>query len=412
MSNVTKTQMEDVFYRTMLLSDKMEELEGIISGRGTSLGITDGDGITVPKKLKALIQSLIESLKHYLALGGRELKEWEEEMYSCFLYCAMQQKRWKENRRNPSFGYFECTGKFGDIIEIAAQVGTDGGISSYRDFLKQFYSYYRYSTREKFQSYFCVFDNSEYEHKMSEFCSQVLSNLRYLLRYNDRSFIIDLPRETRMELCREYALEHSISDRNNEPFLKLADVGPSEFFYDEWLKDWGSDEPWAVEEDNIEKHDLYMYIDMQTLEEYGVTVDLFEEERKKKKIFEALRTLDEISSYKNNELLSGFSFEEIEKFRKEMEQEANLEINQYFRNKFVMDAPTLREKFLRFLELYYDNDHSRFYGDVVNMVEAYLIEHGLSPFGFGDDYGLIMYQLEKAQNRVVSEIERVSGKWQ
>lgn len=184
----------------------MDEPEGLISGRGVSFlpMITDERGKNVHKKQEALIKELIESLKHYLELEDRRLEAREEVMYSCFLYCAMQMTREKENRRDPSYRLQERSQSFGGIIEIAGDVGTDkSDIKSYCDFLKVVYGRYRDRCRIRFEK--C--DSRDFTDKRSKFCSQVMEDLEQAL--NKYEYIIDPPRETRIELCNEGMRESS-----------------------------------------------------------------------------------------------------------------------------------------------------------------------------------------------------------
>lgn len=395
MGKVTKEQVMDTFYRSVLLSDKMDELEGLISGKGVSFlpMITDESRRTVPEKLEALIKELIESLKHYLELENRKLRDWEEEMYSCFLYCAMSMTRTKENRHDPLLRLTKRSQSFGDIIEIAEDVGTDkSDVKSYRDFLKIFYDWYRNWCKNVFER--C--DSRGFTDKRSRFCSQMMSALKYT--FMKPEFFINPPRETRIELCEEYARENGISERDNAVYLQIA-KDPDGFYRE--LSDYRIDfpmmpdprdprEPYADEDE-----DPYDPVKEKEYEKTGA-------------IMRALTPTGSSGSYEDNDLLKDFTPEEL--MRYERLRCLNKTLNENLR--YLMhgvDSRELQKRFQRFTELYYDNDRSGFSENVLHMVEAYLIENRLSPFAFGDDYGLVMYQIERAQKRIASEIERVKN---
>lgn len=399
MGKVTKEQVMDSFYRTVLLSDKMDELEGLISGKGISFlpMITDDDENTVPEKLEALIKDLIESLKHYLELENRKLEDWEEEMYSCFLYCAMSMTRMKENRRDPLLRLEKRSQSFGDIIELAEDVGTDKtDIESYYDFLKLFYSWYRDECKVIFEKY----DRRDFTDKRSKFCSQMMYALK--LTFMKPEFFINPPREIRIALCEEYARENRISKSANAIYLQIAE--DPDKFYEELFDIRQSDRRYP------DPRESNPYPD----ENEDENVDLYDpvkemEYERDKAIMRDLGSVSSSGSYEDNDWLKDLTPEELMRYERLRCINKNSDKNLYYLMHGV-DSHELQKRFQRFTELYYDSDHSGFLGNVQRMVEAYLIENRLSSFAFGDDYGLIMYQIERAQKRIASEIERVKNK--
>lgn len=395
MGKVTKEQVMDTFYRTLLLSDKMDELEELISGRGESFlpMITDESGDTVPEKLEALIKAMIESLKHYLLLEDRMLGVWEEEMYSCFLYCAMSMTRKKENRRDPSLKLTVRSQTFGDIIGIAEDVGTDKGeVNSYRDFLKVYYDWYRNWCRRVFEKY-----DGDFTDRRSKFCSQVMDALKWT--FMKPEYFINLPRETRTELCAEYAQENWILENNNAVYMQIA-KDPDKYYKE--LSEIRESDPRYPDPREVCEY----YVD-----EEDKIRDTYEQDMKYKRheaIWCALNSVAKSGSYEDSDLLRDLTPEQLMRYERERCLNKNSSSNLDYLMHGV-DGSELQKRFQRFTELYYDNDRSGFSENVRHMVEAYLIENGLSPFAFGDDYGLVMYQVERAQKRIASEIERVKN---
>lgn len=399
MGKVTKEQVMDSFYRTVLLSDKMDELEGLISGKGVSFlpMITDENGETVPEKLEALIKDLIESFKDYLELENRKLRDWEEEMYSCFLYCAMSMTRRKENRRDPLLRLEKRSQSFGDIIELAEDVGTDkSDIESYYDFLKVFYSWYRDECKVVYEKY----DRRDFTNKMSKFCSQMMTALKHT--FMKPEFFINPLRETRIALCEEYAHENRISKSANAVYLQIAK--DPEGFYQDIFDIRQSDRFYP----DPRESDPYSYVNEDENEDPYDPVKEKEYERDRA-IMRDFGSISRSGSYEDNDLLKVLTPEELIRYERLRCINKNLSENFYYLMHGV-DKHELQKRFQRFTELYYDSDHSGFFDNVQRMVETYLIENRLSSFAFGDDYGLVLYQIERAQKRIASEIERVKNR--
>lgn len=415
MAKITKEQMKDTFFRTMLLSDKMDELEDIVSGMGKELGITDDSGRTDPEKLDALISGLIDSFKHCLELEGRTLEEWEEKMYSSFLYCAMQMTRIKENRRRPEMTHSHLPHTFRDIVDAAKDVITndDSSIASYLDFMTTIYTpYFAHKIMPFYRiprTHTIIEGDSktvkhigpnddpydpERVHRRSKFCS-VLSNDLLSSNYHLDLMVFTPPSDIRARICKEFAKKHNMSP---EIFFDMTDDplenGISYYYYVE------------REENDLRLLQEEFQRELEAGDPEAVAWQKKQDE--KKKAFEALKTLDDLAAYKENEVLKDYSFDEIRALNEEMLQ-CTGGVSDRDRSRFVASDKELKKHFNEFLQLYYDHKHESFYSDVANMVEAYLIEHKLSAFSLGDDYGLIVYQLNKACKRISAEIERVSN---
>lgn len=392
MEKITKTQAMDAYFRAVLLSDKTDELREQVSGTGTSFlaMISDEDGKIIPEKRDALIKELIESFKHYSELENRKLKKWEEEMFSCFLYCAMTMPREKRNRFDPYMGLSRRSRSFADIIAHAedAAEGQDG-VKSYRDFLKAYYAWYRDWCMRKFEGK----TDPDFSDKRSRFCAQLMSSLRSA--FMKPEYFLDIPRETRIELCEEYARENGIWENENSVYLQIAE--DPEAYYNDIAEIRENDsrypDPRAgifAEDDDNKADDYY---------------ERLKEDERRNKTMRAVQAALIAGSYEDNELLKDLTPSEIIRYAHIQNTSGIFEYLMH-----DVEINELQKRFQRFAELFYDkmeHDRAKFSEDVKRMVETYLIENGLCPFSFGDDYGLVTYQIEKAQKRIISEIERV-----
>ena len=101
-TKMTKKQLELAHYRRLLLDDRLQELDDLITGRGSSLVpfVSGEDGKASDEKADALIDRRIGCLKRRRKLENRPAPdEKTEEMYRSFLYLAIFGLVNRENRR-------------------------------------------------------------------------------------------------------------------------------------------------------------------------------------------------------------------------------------------------------------------------------------------------------------------------
>lgn len=387
MDKITKNQAMDAYFRAVLLSDKTDELWEQVSGTGTSFleMISDEDGKIVPEKRDALIKELVESLRHYSELENRKLRKWEEEMYSCFLYCAMTMPREKRNRFDPYMGLTRRSQSFADLIAHAEEAAEGQDVvKSYRDFLKSYYAWYRNWCLQRFERK----SDPDFKDNRSKFCVQLMNSLRHT--FMNPEFFLDIPRDTRVELCEEYAREKGIWENANAVYLKIAE-DPEAYFnelYEYRLNDSTYQDP---------RTDFFAEPDHDRFDDDWLKV---ETEKTKKRL--AVQKAMASGSYEDNELLKDLTPSELIWYAHIRDVS---DIFGYLMHD--VDTSELKKRFQRFAELFYEHDRANFAEGVKRMVETFLIENGLCPFSFGDDYGLVTHQIEKAQKRISSEIERV-----
>lgn len=79
---------------------------------------------------------------------------------------------------------------------------------------------------------------------------------------------------------------------------------------------------------------------------------------------------------------------------------------EFFRR--IGDRKQWLQRYLRFRELYFseDTDVTLLAGDIRDAVDAYLYIHKLSPFSFGDAYGLITNRLDHMTGQLRAEVKR------
>ena len=415
---ITKDQLNDAYFRSMYLSGVMDEMEGVISGTGTELGITDSEGKAVPEKMEGLIKGLLQSLEHCLELDGHTLQKWEKDMYGSFLYCAMLLKLTKKNRHDPSMCIRDIPKSFEDIILAAKTVDTDkSAIDSYGDFQKLIYGRYREYERYLFNEMLSIHDGLSSGGEVSEFCSTVMDDLR---KYSDlpfkyELFTVDLPRERLAELGEEYARVHGIPEDKNRFFRLLADH-PKEFYdkVDEWCRDWVGNfgyehfmahfyNDYGPLNDRVDMNAMFLLEDA----EINYNNQLAYEEQKKRN---ALKAADGLDSVGDSELLKDVAPKRFKEYLLENANSENSEIDKKWSHYTgEIDTNVYLNKFRTFIKLYYDHDHRDFCSNVKDMVQTYLIENGHSILASEDSFGLVMYQVDRAKKRIAAEVERRRG---
>lgn len=401
MKKTTHTQLQNTTYRMMSLKSSLAEFERDLTGENDCFRtLIDGeDGNTDPEKLEALIGELMDNLTRYRKeFAKNELSDWETDMYYDFLYIAMQITRTRQNNLYPHFGLTEPAKTFGDIIDIAEEAtkGTKE-ITSYRELLKTLYFSYRWNQKSEEILRFGVVQNSSFTGRVPRLCYDVLNFLRELDGDKFYNVLTTVPMspETRTELCKQYNYE------NNTP-PEIAD------FHTNIMKDPKAWFKQVVDATN-EYYEELAREDMEW-ELYGIPDPYEDEANRRAKIYEALRAMraEGRDDYENNEILKDEYPEEIAGYLYSIEL-SDIYENRDICRRHVADPDELHRHFLRFIELYFDHDHStpKLSGDVTAAVFMYLIEHGHAVLADDDKYGLVMYQLDKALKRVKFEAERV-----
>lgn len=131
---ITEEESEMLYYRRVLLDDKLRKLTGMIDGRGSSFYpfITDSEGRVSNERTDNLISCLMESLDRHLKLTGRPSPDKDrEEMYRTFLYCAMFGLKCFANPERPSVSTTAVSKTFADIVEFAEFLEPCGAETSY-----------------------------------------------------------------------------------------------------------------------------------------------------------------------------------------------------------------------------------------------------------------------------------------
>lgn len=377
---ITAEQQERLAYRLAMLRYKLKCIEDDVTGRGISYLpiITDADGIIDDEKLDAFISGLLDSLDHYIEIcPDHVIDEHTREMYRKFLYVAVKTLKDRPNRRCPSVNITDWARTFGDIIEAAENVEIPS-CKSYRQFLKIIYARYRNE-----RSY------------LPELLNLAHEGLKFMdLHGYEDHFIDNLPRDIRLELCREFAEENDISDNENGVYVSIAD-DPEEF-----LNGWIKYQEEQAEQDDTPPEDLDRMIG-------ELAEDYIKEKAKRQPFLDAVRSLDETEDYGGDELLSTLTDDEKEDYEHEAEFEHMIyDAIPHWLVYIAADHEAYLKNYTEFVRLYFDGDHSWLCRDIENMIDTYLFEHGISAFSFGDRYGLITHQLDRAKRHIGSEIER------
>ncbi|MCH5193574.1 MAG: hypothetical protein J1F11_06405 [Oscillospiraceae bacterium] len=401
MRRVTNEDLNDIYYRSLLLSDRLEELEGIIDGTGTSFlpMITDESGKSVTEKADALADELLESLRHYLELEHKKLTDQEEEMYSCFLYCAMQMYRKKHNRYS---SYTDIPGKFRDIIDAAKDVvSCTTRFESFRDFFAKFYNLCRLSCLRT--SGFLERDTHRQEkyNMQSAFIrngAAALEKLGYDA-WEDEIMVFDPPQDLHIDLCEKFEQEHK-DDENNDSYKRLAEDTENYI-----MELYEKREYYKTHPEVMNEYDFNMWLEAQYPAPDPFEDDREERERQKAKLRELGRRRSYKEYYKYDEL-KGCYPDDLDSLWRSIDYEHQwAKLDEWVG--FISDKETLQKRFARFIQLYYDLKHSDFFNNVHGMVLSYLVENDLCSMAFGDDYGLVTHELRRAISIISDEIERV-----
>lgn len=384
MKRITPEQLKRCSYRKAILHNRLQELEDNISGYGTEYLplITGDDGKIVPEKLNAFINDMLESLDHYIELfPERTLDPETREMYRKYLYCAVStlQYKWQINGWQT-----DISKTFGDIIERATDIDIDE-CDDYHDFLMLQYRLH-------------LDPNIRIG---SDFFSSVHESMEFL----GGDYAELLPRETRVELCREYARANNISEEDNAAEMRWAEDP------ERCSKEQEEREQSRPADDVASSEEEQARWEKEMAEEYE------KEQSEKQPYLDAVRSLGEDQLHTDNELLKNLSEAEVKSYKNLAEFDDFLDnVIPALLDKIIIDPWEFFENLDGFAKLYFDSfrpghPHDDFVEDVKNMVETYMYEHSVSAFSFGDYYGLITHQVKRAKKRVEYEIERVRDKY-
>ncbi|MCM1165783.1 MAG: hypothetical protein NC299_02690 [Lachnospiraceae bacterium] len=381
---ITNEQRGRLRFRQKMMREKLTAMELMLNGRGESYFplIKNEDGAVDPAKLERFASDMVDSLKHYLELDGeRRLSEESERMYGCFLFCAVTSLRRKRSGRDPSVWEFYIPSVYQDIIDVADADIEDCG--SYEDFLALCYELYRGQKRRE---------------------SEIFYLSKFTLFMGDQPFIASLPYEVRTRLCRDYARKYGISEEENQPFLDEADEDYSNGYLayqeaqaEEYEREHADEDSSWVDEWCAEEADKYLS-EARRADEIAASVDELGEE------------LPE-----NSGTLGHLSGEEI---RRELETKAEHDLMdkvfpEWHKTVICSDDiynNILYENFTAFAKLFFSSpDRGNFYTDVVNMVDTYLYEHGISAFSLKKNYGMVNYRADLMIRQLKKEIERGRG---
>ena len=445
---VTNEDMYDVYHRSFILSDDMDSLENLFNGTGTSLlpMITDENGKSVSEKVEALAKDILESYRHYLEINNTEFPEWKEEMYSCFLYCAMQMYREKRNRYNPVMANMEIPGTFNAIIDAAKSVRTDRrSFESFRDFFAKVYASYRVGS----------IVSGDFDEKtetgrivLSDFCKNGQKALKELgfNQWYDELMIFEPPSSLHMELCEKFEAEHKADEADEQTneeyddgYYEMLSSLPDHYRYqielsnktseiisqnnkteadaDNWYR-WlakdaeGFNKAYKEAKKEADEKISPNYKEMayyETMAYEGSWEQAEDERRAEQKA--KLRELGRTKSYKEYdkyEIFKDCYQDDIDNLWRSIDYDVEREKQDTWL-KFVSDDKNLlKERFAKFVRLYYDHGSPDYFAaNVKDMVMSYLIEHNLCPMTFGDDYWLITHKLETAAGMISNEIKRV-----
>lgn len=369
MKKLNDEQNEKMRYRQIQLDDRLLKINNLINGRGKSFYpfITDRNGAVSEKKTDAFISGLMESLEHYLSVSGKpRIDKNTEEAYRSFLYYALFGLIWTDNKRCTEAVHTVMSETFSDIIDFAGDT-KHIECDSYDEFCAMAYRNYR--------------DGAS---GLPYFFSRMWESLQ-LLGFAE-PFLMWQSREALLGLCREYAKENNISEEDNQRYI------------DE-INDWFDDTDYPEQEFGDEEEMSSEQLE-ELISEFGEEIERMEN------ISGEIDSLEDDKDYEDNELLRGYSAEEMTAFEKWRAENEMLDISAYWRENAVVDHKRFMESCKNFTRLYFGIDREKMLDDITHMVDTFLFENKLSAFSYGDAYGLVTYQIEKMQDRIEREIER------
>lgn len=124
MAATEKKDFNEYRRRKTALSRKMELLENVLNGRNESFRalVTGKDGRLANGKIDAFVQRLLKNYQAYLAFWNKEaLGQDQEELYRCFLYCAIAGYAW--NSYLGDFPTYEISTTYADLCRMAELLG-------------------------------------------------------------------------------------------------------------------------------------------------------------------------------------------------------------------------------------------------------------------------------------------------
>ena len=389
-----KNALRTIECRKRDLEKSLEQIRDVMEGGSTNLHalIQNEDGVINPEKLDQMVEDLMESLAHYKENFGEEpmpdtLREW----YKSYLYCAIL---------SPKYIYAHCmyweytTGKnFRDLSIYAKELmGYDSlqeliwtenhEWSSEIDVGEDFIFYMNDCLHKLFQK--------EMKEYYTEEEKQALSEVEPALEWSleDRIDGYTIKEQIVYEEEQERKQEELLRQEENKRTEGLSETEEGKDA-EELQKqiEIGIEIVTALETRRIRRQ-----VESEEEENPG-EVDLSKEERELYQYFdENGNPSDQPPYYDNTEFL-------------EWEEQQEIENCVYLINcweKTIPDPERLLKEYLRFRELFFKVDKSRFADDMRHMVDAYLYENEISAYSLDDTYALV----DKAVNGTVERLQR------
>ena len=399
---LTSEQLDIMRKRDILLNERLQSVNELITGRSAFLAdfINGQDGKNSEEKTDAFISELIDCFKRRRKLEKRRaLERNTEEMYRAFLYLAIHGLVDKRIRKLSGFTVLSEAESFADVIGFAEDL-EPSGIGDYRDFL--------IADLDSFISRYNLYKVDRIIPVQGTF-----GILMYVMRDCMESFVLrGLPRSKQVLLCKEYAERVGLSETKKNMLIEAVMdelySDPDADGYFEYLDS-------LIAADRETQRKLYEEEVSDgsfsgTFEEYlelgGPDPDEYEKELEEREaIADAVASLGEEQTYKDSEKLRGYTDEEIEEQLSRKMSDDNWDNSVRWLNA-LPDTERYCAAYKKFAELYFENDHSGLAGDIEDMIDAFLFEHRLSAFSFGDDYLMINYYFDQFRSRVESELVR------
>lgn len=332
MEKLGENAVSEINYRNRILEKQLRNIRNTVNGRGESYVplITDERGNVTDEKVEQLICELICSLKRYKKSAQQQaagLTEETEELYRCFLYCAILGIAQEDDFPECSlfYGLFEPAQTFADIVSMARSPYTvafyeretlllsETDVFGDNDFMQGFFGY----------------TNAVYE--------MLTGNSVYHAYSEEEKRKVDERNATTLEA----------SEEENER-LELEAARSQGY---------------------------------ETVEKYYAQFEGFRE------------SCEEMENAWEEDL-------EAEQWEQDARLKKAALVNR------IPNPDKYIQQYLRYRELYFQVKHKNIPSDIENMVDAYLYEHKISPFSFGEAYGLVLHKVKQFPGILKSEIRR------
>lgn len=368
-NNLTAKQLELIRNRKTVLNESLKALSELIEGHSSSLSpfTADENGKISEERVNTLISELIDCLNRCRRLEKRRtLNKKTEELYRAFLYLSI----WGPFLSSDSL--IRPAESFSDIIEFAKGF-EDSGFEERVDLLMA-----------DLNGYVTRYCGNKYGADIQKNGS--FGILLWVMRdYMEHFALLSFSREEQIMLCGLYAKRFGLSEKEKQQLTE--DVLYQLYDY----------------EKDMEKYNEYL-IGLAAEEEAEQRAE-YEKEVKEGR-FEGT-----FAEYQRAELdrSDPITDEDVARlFGDEAEIEDENATAEWL--DLLVDPRRYCKCFDAFVESYFQIDRAAFVNDISDMLDAFLFEHKLSAFSFGDDYLMINYYLEQSRNRVETEIARGIGK--